>query len=364
VAIPLGARRQLRTLGVLAGQAGIRIRLSSFIGGLRARLVHGPRAESVSPSGVEPHAVTGESIGPAEDGSRGVFREFRFTCHGGTRHYKLFRPALPPSTIMPLLVMLHGCKQTPDDFALGTRMNDFARRDGFAVVYPAQSRLHNIARCWNWFRPSDQSRGQGEPEIIALMTQDLVKRYAFDPARVYVAGLSAGGAMAAILGDAYPDVYAAVGVHSGMPHGVAVDLASALALMQHGRVRMPRDARVSAKGTPVIVFHGDADTTVSPRNATQVYARSRGNPGAPALSDHTDVHESVESGLVPGGHTFTRTRWFGADSVPTSELWVVHKSGHAWSGGNPRGSYTDPNGPDASAEMLRFFAAHRLKDMT
>jgi poly(hydroxyalkanoate) depolymerase family esterase len=360
----LGARRQLRTLGVLASQAGIRIRLSSFIGRLRTRLAHGRRTESATNLGVESPAVTGESIGLREDENREVFREFRFTCHAGTRHYKLFRPPLPSSTIMPLLVMLHGCKQTPDDFALGTRMNDFARRDGFAVVYPAQSRLHNIARCWNWFRPSDQSRGQGEPEIIALLTLDLLKRYAFDPARVYVAGLSAGGAMAAILGDAYPDVFAAVGVHSGVPHGVAVDLASALALMQHGRVRLPRDRRVSTRGTPVIVFHGDADTTVSPRNATQVYARSTGDPGAPGLSDGTDVHESVESGLVPGGHTFTRTRWFGADSVPTSELWVVHESGHAWSGGDPRASYTDPNGPDASAEMLRFFAAHTLKDMT
>jgi poly(hydroxyalkanoate) depolymerase family esterase len=363
VGIALGARRQFRTLGVLANQAGIRIRLNSFIAGLRTGLTHGPRTESAADSSLGPHAVTDETIGPAEDGNRGVFREFRFTCHAGTRHYKLFRPPLPSSTIMPVLVMLHGCKQTPDDFALGTRMNDFARRDGFAVVYPAQSRLHNVARCWNWFRPSDQSRGQGEPEIIALLTLDLVKRYAFDPARVYVAGLSAGGAMAAILGGAYPNVYAAVGVHSGVPHGVAVDLASALALMQHGRVRVPRDRRVSTGGTPVIVFHGDADTTVSPRNATEVYARSTGDLGAPGLSDPTDFHESVESGLVPGGHTFTRTRWFGADGVPTSELWVIHESGHAWSGGNPRGSYTDPKGPDASAEMLRFFAAHRLKDM-
>jgi poly(hydroxyalkanoate) depolymerase family esterase len=360
----LGARRQWRTLGVSASQAGIRIRLRSFVGRLRTRLAHGPRTESASHLCVEPHAATGESIGPAGDANREVFREFRFTCHAGTRYYKLFRPPLPSSTTMPLLVMLHGCKQTPDDFALGTRMNDFARRDGFAVVYPAQSRLHNVARCWNWFRPSDQSRGRGEPEIIALLTLDLVKRYAFDPARVYVAGLSAGGAMAAILGDAYPDVYAAVGVHSGVPHGVAVDLASALALMQHGRVRAPRDRRVSTSGTPVIVFHGDADTTVSPRNATQVYAPPTGDPGAPGSSDGSDVHESVESGVVPGGHTFTRTRLIGGDSMPTSELWVVHKSGHAWSGGDPRGSYTDPNGPDASAEMLRFFGAHRLKDVT
>jgi len=360
----LGARRQWRTLGVLASQAGIRFRLSSLIARLRTCLAQGPRRESAANSEVGMAAVAGESIGPAEAENRELFREFRFTCHAGTRYYKLFRPPLPSSTVMPLLVMLHGCKQTPDDFALGTRMNDFARRDGFAVVYPAQSRLHNVARCWNWFRPSDQSRGQGEPEIIALLTLDLVKRFAFAPARVYVAGLSAGGAMAAILGDAYPDVYAAVGVHSGVPHGVAVDLASALALMQHGRLRAPRDRRVSTRGAPVIVFHGDADTTVSPRNATQVYAPSTGDPGAPGLSHGTDVHESVESGAVPGGHTFTRTGLFGGDGMPTSELWVVHESGHAWSGGDPRGSYTDPNGPDASAEMLRFFAAHRLKEMT
>jgi poly(hydroxyalkanoate) depolymerase family esterase len=264
---------------------------------------------------------------------------------------------------MPLVVMLHGCSQTPDDFAVATRMNAFAESGVFAVAYPAQSRAHNVAKCWNWFRPTDQSRGAGEPEIIASLTRDLVQRYGLDPGRVYVAGLSAGGAMAAILGHAYPDIYAAVGVHSSVPHGVAVGIVSGLALMRHGRADAagaPGDDRESTPGAPVIVFHGDEDTTVNPRNAAEVYSRSTQFAHADRALRHLRLSESVETGTVPHGRAFTRTRWIGSDEVAMSELWVVHGSGHAWSGGDGRGSFTDPMGPDASAEMLRFFSAHRV----
>ena len=265
---------------------------------------------------------------------------------------------------MPVVVMLHGCKQTPDDFAMGTRMNEHARRNGVAVVYPAQSRLHNPSGCWNWFQPSDQQRDHGEPAIIAELTRELLRTQPFDAERVYIAGLSAGGAMATILSAAYPELYAAVGVHSGVPQGIAVGLASALAAMRDGRAQ-PVEARaknestpVHARGQPVIVFHGDADTTVNPRNAAEVYLRSVPGPGSGGASNSAAIRETVETLVVPDGRRYTRTAWVQADGLVIAELWVVHGAGHAWSGGDPRGSYTDPKGPDASAEMLRFFLSH------
>jgi poly(hydroxyalkanoate) depolymerase family esterase len=322
-------------------------------------------ADSFATATIIEGAASGDSTANERVGNTGQFRELGFNCEAGSRRFKIYLPSRPPSAAMPLVVMLHGCSQTPDDFALGTRMNSFAERDGFAVAYPAQSRTHNVTRCWNWFRPEDQSRGAGEPEIIASLTRDLVRRYGLDAERVYVAGLSAGGAMAAILGDVYHDIYAAVGVHSSVPHGIAVGMASGLALMRHGRAEaaeVPGGARDAGPGAPVIVFHGDADTTVNPRNAAEVYARSTQFSHANRASRYLGLSESLESGKIRDGHGFTRTRWIGSDGVAMSELWVVHESGHAWSGGDARGSFTDPKGPDASAEMLRFFLRHRLRN--
>jgi poly(hydroxyalkanoate) depolymerase family esterase len=338
-----------------------RVQPRSVVAGLRTWLTRDRRGD-LTP-GVAADEPTGEAIDQQRIEINGEFREYGFRCRAGARQYKLFLPPAVSSRPMPLLVMLHGCKQTPDEFAVGTRMNDLARRHGVAVVYPAQSRTHNVSRCWNWFRVSDQVRGGGEPEIIASLTKDLVQRYGLDARRVYVAGLSAGGTMAAILGDAYPDVYAAVGVHSSVPHGVAVGFVSGLALMRHGRAEASEDREfggglASLPGVPVIVFHGDADPTVNPRSAIEVYARSASRASADESSRDPNLRESVESGVVPDGRAFTRTRRRGANAVPISELWVVHGSGHAWSGGDARGSFTDPRGPDASAEMLRFLLAH------
>lgn len=329
---------------------------------IQARLAHpaGHRAgvDTAVERPAEPRLVA------AATGRGADFYDFEFTCHAGSRQFKLFLPRVRPPSAMPLVVMLHGCKQSPDDFALGTRMNERALREGFAVAYPAQVRLNNVARCWNWFRPSDQRRGAGEPAIIASLALDLVKRYGFDRRRVYIAGLSAGGAMAAIVGEAYPDVFAAVGVHSSPLTGVAVGVVSAIALMRHGRRepagRMPRLARPPT--TPVIVFHGDADSTVHPRNATDLYARSARMTTDGGSPPDAALRESTESGSVSGGRAYTRSGWQDATGVARSELWVVHDLGHAWSGGDGRGSYTDPAGPDASAEMVRFFLANRLPD--
>jgi poly(hydroxyalkanoate) depolymerase family esterase len=268
----------------------------------------------------------------------------RYIGAAGARDYKLFIPPAAGPRALPLVVMLHGCTQNPDDFAAGTGMNDAALRDGFFVLYPAQSQQANPQRCWNWFKHNHQGRGRGEPEILAGMTRDVMDRYGVDPARVYVAGLSAGGAMAAILGDAYPELFAAVGVHSGLATGAANDLPSALGAMK-GNGRTPDGA---GSGVATIVFHGDADATVHPGNARHVITASVG-------SGETD---ELETGTTPGGRGYTRSVHRSATGEAVAEHWVVHGAQHAWSGGNSKGSYTDPRGPDATREMVRFFMAH------
>jgi poly(hydroxyalkanoate) depolymerase family esterase len=260
------------------------------------------------------------------------------------RDYKLYVPPQAGQRPLPLLVKLHGCTQDPDDFATGTRMNELARRQGCFVLYPAQSQKANPQRCWNWFKHSHQQRGRGEPALLAAMTRHVMARHEVDTNRVYVAGLSAGGAMAAILGDAYPDLYAAVGVHSGLASGSASDLPSALAAMRTGAA-----ATATRPGPPTIVFHGDADATVHPSNGEHVITASAAHPES--------VRE-VERQRATGGHNYTRHVHRSPQGSVQAELWLVHGSGHAWSGGSRQGTFTDPAGPDATAEMLRFFLEH------
>jgi len=180
--------------------------------------------ETQSPAG---DATSGNLPGRTPDAhGRTQFSEYAYTGSAGSRRYKLFVPSVYRGQPLPLVVMLHGCTQTPDDFATGTRMNILAEERGCFVAYPAQSQKANISKCWNWFKPSDQDRDQGEPAIIAGLVRELLRTYRLDPERVYVAGLSAGGAMPVILGRTYPDMFAAVGVHSGLPYAVAHDLPS------------------------------------------------------------------------------------------------------------------------------------------
>ncbi len=288
----------------------------------------------------------------AVEGQPGQFVTGFYANQAGARPYKLYIPPSYAGQPLPLVVMLHGCAQTPDDFADGTRMNSLAEERQCLVLYPEQTHAANHSRCWNWFKRGDQRRDQGEPAILAGMTREVMNRYLVDPARVYVAGLSAGGAMAAIMGAAYPELYAAVGVHSGLACGSAHDLPSALAAMRGMPASMAGrnpDSAPRAPATPTIVFHGDRDKTVHPRNGEQVISQSVEQNGASS----TDA--STERGHAPGGHAYTRTVHRDPTGRVVLEHWLVHEGGHAWFGGNPRGSYSDPKGPDAAREMMRFF---------
>ena len=310
--------------------------------------------------------------GPVVVPAGGQFVERSYTGPAGGRSYKLYVPSgYTGQEAVPLVVMLHGCTQNPDDFAAGTSMNELAEEHTFLVAYPAQAQNANMQKCWNWFKASDQQRGQGEPAMIAGITRQVIEEYEVADGRVYVAGMSAGGAMAAIMGATYPDLYAAVGVHSGLAPGAAQDLASAFSAMQGGGVsKTPRDESTgrssgsSEMSVPVIVFHGDRDTTVHPRNAEQLLAYYRtadATPGGRDAAGKPVPPVAVRKGQVPDGHAFTRATQRDADGRPVMEQWIIHGLGHAWSGGSRAGSYTDIKGPDASAEMVRFF---RQQDTT
>ncbi|CAB3771334.1 extracellular catalytic domain type 1 short-chain-length polyhydroxyalkanoate depolymerase [Paraburkholderia humisilvae] len=280
---------------------------------------------------------------------RSHFDTLSYANAAGRRQYRLYVPASAAGEPRPLIVMLHGCTQNAEDFAAGTRMNLLAERHGFLVAYPVQPQQANPSRCWNWFKPGDQQRERGEPSLIAGITRDIMATYDVDPARVYIAGMSAGGAMAAIMIDEYSELYAAAGVHSGLPAHCAHDLPSALAAMKGGELsgRMSRNVSACSSRRPMIVFHGDADRTVHVANAARILRgfetqahHGRTKCGADAASRECSVWR-----LTSGDHV-------------EAELWTIHGASHAWAGGDAGGSYTDPAGPDASAEMLRFFLDH------
>ena len=286
----------------------------------------------------------------------GQFVDGVYTNAAGTRSYKLYIPSGYAGQALPLVVMLHGCTQTATDFAFGTRMNVIAEGEIVLVVYPEQAAAANGSRCWNWFQAAEQQRGAGEPSLIAGITQQIMSTYHIDSRRVYVAGLSAGGAMAAIMAATYPDLYAALGVHSGLAYGAAHDLPSAFAAM---KLQTLEPARPLSDAVPLIVFHGDRDPTVAPANADCLIDQWLQANGAGPHSPGRAAHDAtVERGQVPEGHAYTRMIYHDAAGCTTAERWIVHQAGHAWSGGRPGGSYTDPRGPDASAEMVRFFREH------
>ena len=278
------------------------------------------------------------------------FIEGTFNSPAGNRHYRLFIPSSYREQPLPLVVMLHGCTQSPEDFAAGTRMNLLAEQQSCLVVYPAQPSQANASKCWNWFRKADQQRGRGEPLLIAGITRQIMDQFSVDSKRVYVGGLSAGAAAASVMGATYSDLYAAIGIHSGLACGAATDLPSALLAMRQGSSGR-KEHSDDLSPVPAIVFHGDRDTTVHPNNGDQILAQSMKG---------LNIQKTVHSGQVPGGHAYTTTVLSNARGHAILEHWNVHGAGHAWSGGSPAGSYTDPRGPDASREMLRFFLQHSL----
>ncbi|MGF0539955.1 extracellular catalytic domain type 1 short-chain-length polyhydroxyalkanoate depolymerase [Agrobacterium sp. ES01] len=277
------------------------------------------------------------------------FASRSYSCAAGTRHFKLYIPASAQEKPRGLVVMLHGCKQDPDDFAIGTGMNTAAESHGLLVAYPAQTGIENSASCWNWFRPSDQKRGVGEPSIIAGLTEVLISEYSLDRSQVFVAGLSAGGAMAAIMGETYPDLYSAVGIHSGLAYGSANDVMSALSVMRGDATTysLPSGGANATSQIRTIVFQGSSDRTVHPSNADRIVAL--------ASASHNHSAPQTHKARSNGGRSYTRTRFTDPQGIPTLEYWLIDQVGHAWSGGHPSGSYTDPGGPDASHAMLLFF---------
>lgn len=329
--------------------SSVKRQLADALGGLMERVGR------VVPGGLDGIVVPPRPARQAPADAPGRFTTASFTNDAGTRAYKLYVPTgYRPDQPVPLVVMLHGCTQSADDFAAGTGMNALAEERTFLVAYPEQAQGANQGRCWNWFEPSHQQRDAGELSLIAGITREVAREHAVDPRRVYVAGLSAGGGAAALLAAAYPDLYAAAGVHSGLPAGAARDLPSALQAMRQGATATPTAAsRGTGRTVPTIVFHGDRDTTVHPTNGEQAAAQAAAGAGE-------RLRVTSHDGRVPGGHAYTREVRTDADGRAVVERWVVHGAGHAWSGGSAAGSYTDPQGPDASREMVRFFMDHRL----
>jgi len=262
----------------------------------------------------------------------------------GSRDYKLFLPPQAPGGVRGLIVMLHGCTQNPDDFARGTAMNAIAAREGLIVAYPSQTNAHNANSCWNWFEPLNQRRGAGEPAILAGLAQEIVKTHGVPGGAVFAAGLSAGGAMAAILGDAYPEVFAAVGVHSGLAAGSARDIPSAFTAMKGSGALGGFPVIPGARHSRVMVVHGKKDRTVAFANGTRVFERMQR-----AFPKATVQHDPAGKG------GFTRLRLVQSDGAVVAEHWEIAGLAHAWSGGNGAGSFTAPRMPDASEGFMRFF---------
>lgn len=275
-----------------------------------------------------------------------VFRAETYSGPTGSRAYRHYVPASASGGVNGIVLMLHGCTQTPEDFAIGTKMNALAEAHRLVVIYPEQARGANAQTCWNWFSKGDQRRDRGEPAILAGITRTAMAEHGVAPDRVFVAGLSAGAAMAVILGETYPDIFAAIGAHSGLPFGAASDVPSAFAAMAGDR-QGAAEPPLTTGALRAIAFHGAADRTVHPSNGLEIARRAGNSRGAQAI-------QTTEMGKQDG-RSFRRILTSDASGTVLSEHWEIDGLGHAWSGGNGAGSYADPAGPDASAEMIRFF---------
>lgn len=280
------------------------------------------------------------------DGSAFLKRSIRTSA--GNRDYRLYVPT--SGKPRGLVVMLHGCKQNAEDFATGTTMNKVAEANNMLVAYPTQTHQANPSQCWNWFRPDDQSRDRGEPLIIAELTRAVMADYGIT-SEVFVSGLSAGGAMAAVMAATYPELYEAVGIHSGLPYRSASDVNSAFAAMR-GELRASKQRLSPSRVPRQIVFHGGRDHTVAPANAEALLQAAAAAHGK---TERLDREFNLNSKRV------SHTEFLGSDGVPRAETWMIDGAGHYWIGGDPKGSYAKPEGPSASREMMRFFLGRRLQ---
>jgi poly(hydroxyalkanoate) depolymerase family esterase len=285
---------------------------------------------------------------------QGQFLSGSFQSASRSIDYKLYIPSGERNAPLPLVVMLHGCGQDASDFARGTGMNELAEQAQCLVLYPEQSSQISWNRCWNWYDQAHHERDEGEPALIADLTRTVIAQHAVDASRVSIAGLSSGGAMAVILGRTYPDLFQAVGCHSGLPHRSATSGMGALSAMRAGSDLSSAKQTVPLASIPIIVFHGDVDNTVHQKNSADVVQQSIECYMAQAPDESAEIAVYEETGEA-SGRSFTRHTHCGKTGDVVAEQWTIHGTGHAWSGGNLRGSYTDTRGPDASREMLRFF---------
>ncbi|MDF2068426.1 PHB depolymerase family esterase [Bacillus sp. Cr_A10] len=284
----------------------------------------------------------------------------------GGKTYKLYVPSqYDSSKSYPLYVMLHGCTQDATQFSTGTKMNALSEEKGFLVLYPEQNSSANSNKCWNWFETSHQNRGSGEPSVIAGMVQSIKSNYSIQNDQVFVAGLSAGAAMSVIMGATYPDVFSGIGVGAGLEYKAATSMTEAFTAMSSGGsspVQRGRDAYNAmgsrAKPLKVIVFHGTSDYTVNKINGDQVISQwavtnSLAATGAEGwLDDQADNTQNLQ---VPSGKSYTVYDYKAQDEKIWMKKVNIQNMGHAWSGGSSQGSYTDPQGPDASRIMWEFF---------
>ncbi|GAC1384077.1 MAG: hypothetical protein NVS4B7_19900 [Ktedonobacteraceae bacterium] len=303
-----------------------------------------------------------------------MWQEYIYNGSAGSRPYFVYTPdSYQPGVAVPLLVMLHGCTQSALDFATGTHMNALAEQFSFIVVYPQQTNNYNQYTCWNWYDIANQYRDSGEPAIIAGIVQTIINapnQWTIDTRSIYIAGLSAGAAMSVILGVTYPDIFAAIGVHSGLEYQAATDQASGVQAAEKGGPDSMQQGQIAyeamggfARVVPTIVFHGTHDYVNNIINGHQVVQQwiatnSLASHGLYTANFNSPTTTSVGQG--PNGHSYIIYTWNDTRGNEVQSYWQINNMGHAWSGGNYNSSYTDPQGPDASLAIYTFFQRHSM----
>ncbi len=286
----------------------------------------------------------------------------RYTGTAGTRLYDVYVPGGARRGRMPMVLLLHGCRQTGTDFGRDSGFAELADTAGFVLVMPRQEVQHQLQRCWRWYDAEHQQRDEGEPAILRGIVDDVplvLPGGRIDRRRVFVAGLSAGGAMALILATTYPDVFAAAGVHSATAYRSATRGVNALGAMA-ARGAGP-DSGAAGRMAPVVLLHGTDDAIVRPPNADRIVdqwlASRRGAVNGPGRAAVRPLAST--KALVVGGRRCLRTRWYTVGGRRVLEYWRVDGLGHAWSGGSARAAFIDRAGPSAAQVMWTFFGKHR-----